>query len=813
MESTNWNKNLKVQSLFALRQYVRILASQGNRAASMRARAVVNAAAPDLSTVVQLALAIEMIESINTPSPITSDDPLRTEILPLLQQDLTHLCCGVSHSRNFQRIRACELLELKPVLLKQISYGFTPKLSMGDRAFFVNTMIRAGKRELPKADEQSAIDEDENKVFQVALSYKHVYPRGENESTISKATAEEAFEIITSIPGVDSNTIVRVWIDQNLHRYNNAMAHGNGQSMPWYEIGFLPYLLLTVVSALGDQGGFETGLTRPWIWVETGAAMYSNGIYCKPSIIPSLHSLIHIPEDTTVFMNSEEGYIRGFASSMSMSITYILTCVSLWTTDVLHHREYNPEYIPAFKEFCMWARAQLTRIRAKGGLSLNNDKHEEDGVLEKISWIRSLPRRQARAKMAEIYMRIEYDTSKCTDLIALLKSVGECRRRHNVFELKGGTGTAFCFEVKEDKTFLNVNPDLTIPVTTRLLDGLQNSYSRNLVHELQERTGAFSNVDRANRGEKLKHIALPIGKIFDRPYCFVYRTKQLSDTVELGGVEFCAIGRKARGMEFERVYDRKCADSDESPGTGDMNMLLSETDVMCISELPLDLQKEIVEGLSVDRALPSMRRIVKIENDVTVDEDTTQLSIYTLGSTGRDILDVMEKNVKMNMLSHEHEINVTRIRMNAMTYWMTTFSETLPPVQYVFTVRPSEPFVEDDLIAFNTGGNVVRALDKISCLMGNVRFWHHRNNTNPNYKYELNGSEFRFCDRCGHVYCPINRKIVLLYTHLSTRLIQVVFKSSVCVHNYGVAVPVYGMASFLDLTTFRSGPRRIDRRR
>lgn len=813
MESSKWNKDLEVQSLFALHQHVLILRSQGNRVATMRAKAVVNAAAKDLSTVVQLALAIEMIETIDKPTPIPSDDPLRTEILPLLQQDLTHLCCGISHSRNFQRLRACELLELKPVLLKQITYGFTPKLFMGDRASFVNTLIRAGKRELPRSDEQSAIDEDENKVLHVALSYKHVYPREENESTISKATAEEAFQIITSIPEVDSQTFVRVWIDQNLHRYGNDMTHGKGEDVPWYEIGFLPYILLTVVSALGDQGGFETGLTRPWIWVETGAAMYSNGIYCKPDIIPSLHTLIHIPEDTMVFMNSAEGYIRGFASSMSMSITYILTCVSLWTTNVLRHREYNPEYIPAFKDFCMWARAQLTRIRAKGGLYLNNDKHEEDGALEKISWIRSLPRRQARAEMVEIYMKIEYDTSKCTDLIALLKSVGECRRRQNLFELKGGTGTAFCFEVREDKTYLNVNPDVTLPATTRLFDGLQNSYSLNLVRELQERTGAFSSLDRFNRGQKLKHIARPIGKIFNRPYCFVYRTKPVSDTIELGGVSFRAVGRKARGTEFERVYHRKCTHSATKDDTGEMNMLLSETDVMVISELPFGLQKEMVEGLSVNRALPSMRRIVKIENDVTIDEDSNQLSIYTLGSTGRDILDAMEKNLRMNMLSQEHEINVTRIRMNAMTYWMTTYSETLPPVQYVFTVRPNEPFVEDELIAFNTGGNVVRTLDKISCLMGNVRFWHHRNNTTPEYKYLLNGSEFRFCDRCGHVYCPINRKIVLLYTGLRTRLVHVVFNSSICMHSYGVAVPIYGMAKFLDLTTFRSGPRRIDRRR
>lgn len=812
MDSTNWNKDLNGKSLFALRQYARILSWQGNRAASMRAKAILDVAATDLSTVVQLALAIEMIESICTPLPIPKDDPLRTEILPLLQQDLTNICCGIDHSRNFQRLRACELLELKPVLLKQITYGFTPKLCMRDRSSFVNTLIRAGKRQLLKGDEQCAIDEDENKVLHVALSYKHVFPRGENEGTMSKATAEEAFDIISSIPGVDSQTTVRVWIDQNLHRYNTDMTHGNSDNVPWYEIGFLPYLLLTVVSALGDHGGFETGLTRPWIWVETGAAMYSNGIYCKPSIIPSLHKLMHIPEETTIFMNSREGYIRGFASSLSVSITYILTCVSLWTTDVLRHQEYNAEYIPAFKEFCMWARAQLTRIRAKGGLSLNNDKHEEDGVLEKISWIRSLPRRQPRAKMPEIYMRIEYDTSKCTDLVALLKSVGECRRRNNLFELKGGPGTAFCFEVNDDKTYLNVNPNSTLPVTSRLFDGIQNMYNMGLVRQLEERTGAFSNLDQANRSEKLNHIARPIGKIFDRPYCFVYRTKQLSNTVLLGSVEFRAVGRKARGTEFERVYNRISTDDDKSTDHSSMSMLLSETDVMCISELPTGLQSEMIEGLTVNRAVPSMRRIVKIENDEIIDEDTTEMSMHTLGTTGRDILDLMHKNSKMNMISHEHEINVTRIRVNAMTYWMTTCSETFPPVQYVFTVRPSEAIVEDDLVAFNTGGDVVRTLDKISCLMGNVRFWHHRNSTNASYKYDLNGSEFRFCDRSGYVYCPINGKIVLLYTHIRTRVVHVVFNTSPCVLSYGVPVPVYGTAIFIDLTTFRSGPRRIDRR-
>lgn len=693
-------------SLTALFHRFNLYKMIGNVQASRRLYPVILATQGNVSSLVCIALAVEAIEMANPL--IRREDEIRSELLPLLQQDLTAMCSNSLSLRLYQRTRFCDLLELNKSLLEQITYGFTPRLRLGRRKEFIDTLISAGERNLSKGDEKNAMNEDENKVLLIALSYKHVYPRESGEGTISKRTAEEAYEVISKLPLVNSNSIVRIWIDQNLHRYSDVIR---GE---WYERGFIPYLLLPVVSVLTEHRGFEAGLTRPWIWVETGAAMYSGGIHCNPAITETLRTLVHFPSDTQIPMDLHVGHIRGWKTSLLDSVKSVLRSVSLWTIDVLNHSEYNREYIPSFIKFSMWARAQLMRINAKGRLDLNSEELS-DGILEKMAWINSLPD-YPKGRISEPYLRIELKKSACMNMFELLSSAIECHKRDNIFEVIGKkSGTVFCFQESEDLVHFNVNPSKSLSMSSRLVDGLQRQYSIQVVNKIQQVQGAYSISNVRNCKGKPNYFFGVVGKLFDKPYSFLCRKESINDEIRLSGYLCKNVGYIQRGFRFERVYQVMTG-----PSECEIITTLSESDITYLSELSPGLQTEIILGLYPKQAIPSIKRIVRMQADLEINDDDLSGS-HLVGANSEFIMEIIGKNRKLKLLSHENEVNITRVRVDATTYWMYSLSRKYGLIGYVFRVRPTEPNVEEDLIAFDTEGDIIRSFEKISYQMGNIQ--------------------------------------------------------------------------------------------
>lgn len=179
----------------------------------------------DVAEYIRLAYAIEAIEDRDHASwPSTW---LISDFLPDFLNQFANLS-SLNTVDHFQRMRYDELYRFNPSLLAKVEQGLTRKLCISHRDAFIAELIRAGRRKCTVADEAGATNED--RVLHVALSYKHVPWSVDRDGTIDLQTAEEAYHVIRSIPFVTDNTQVRVWVDQNLHRY--------AQEGPWYEASF-----------------------------------------------------------------------------------------------------------------------------------------------------------------------------------------------------------------------------------------------------------------------------------------------------------------------------------------------------------------------------------------------------------------------------------------------------------------------------------------------------------------------------------------------------------------------------------------------
>lgn len=240
-------------------------------------------------------------------------------------------------------------------------------------------LLRAGRRQCTCADEESAIYE--RGILHVAMSYRQA-DRYDGAGTIDYHTAEEAYEAVLTIPLIRKYTVVRIWIDQNLHRY-----HHPGE---WYERGFLPYTVMRVVSVLSRHGGLSVGRRRPWIWVETGLALSGIGIHCKRETMDSATEVLVLPNDSLLNSDVTEshGWILGTGYSVFISVQEALRSVAFWTPDMLEHKDY--EYREDFKLCCQWAKAQSVRLTQKGKLELTCAGFEIT-LIEDVAWIRSLP--------------------------------------------------------------------------------------------------------------------------------------------------------------------------------------------------------------------------------------------------------------------------------------------------------------------------------------------------------------------------------------------------------------------------------------
>lgn len=210
-----------------------------------------------------------------------------------------------------QRVMYAQLNETTdPDLLEKLTYGFTKILSINDETQFVQELIQCGKRKSGKVDEELATDDET--VFHVALSYKHS-SRWDDRGTINERTAKEALQIIKSVLEGTNIYFIRVWIYHNIKRY---VSDGKD----WHEVGFIPYATLYVVSDLAGYCGFTIGRTRPWIWVETGLALFGRGIACLPEIVP-------ISEIVTFYRGPPEWFVHrtGIFSAASGSLWKILS--------------------------------------------------------------------------------------------------------------------------------------------------------------------------------------------------------------------------------------------------------------------------------------------------------------------------------------------------------------------------------------------------------------------------------------------------------------------------------------------------------
>lgn len=663
---------------------------------------------------------------------------------------------------QFQYKRYRELQLENPCLLRTITHGFTKKLGMFDRPVFVRELVRAGRRQCTRADEERATDE--RGILHVAMSYRHA-GRSDGAGTIDHHTAEEAYEAVLGIPLVRKYTVVRIWIDQNLHRY-----HHPGE---WYERGFLPYAVMRVVSVLSRHGGLSLGRRRPWIWVETGLALNSIGIHCKKETMTSATEVLALPSDS--LLNSDvielQGWILGTGYSVFNSVQQALRTVSLWTPDMLEHKEYDREYLEDFKRFCQWAKAQTVRLTRKGKLDLTSDMFENT-LIEDVAWMRSLPLSQGnRQLMRSPYLRIEVKSHMCSRLVSLLKASAKCQEFDGIVEMLGkNTGLeTFCFEQHEGISCFNINPSKRDNLL-RSKDAESYSALQDDINALIEWQGGFATWDRRFNGmPKLTYC----GRIFGRHFGMRPKFGLEADVIDVGGFRFESNSFMNHGLCMERIYT-SCIDDNE--------VFIAESDVLCLRELGKDLERETVLGLRGHQGANSVSRILAAEADVR----DAIVTPRTMGTRSDEVLSVMEELTERGNIG-PGETLIRRARLNEDTLLIGVRDDNWGQGMYSFrTTANHESVLDYDLIGFRTGGSIDDTLTKVRLMMGSDEFSAYsqdglslgigrRSGSAGKYpgKFRLEGSEFRRCLQCDSIYSPVNGRVGIICTCRETKVMSV----------------------------------------
>ena len=747
---------------------------RGNIEAAQVALRILSSINPENSYVVQLACVIEAFEDelyFEWPSQWILSKPV---LLPIYINQFEYEMRSCSGDWTFfQRRNYAQLTGVTNML--RLTWGLTQRFPVNDCEAFINGLQQAGRRQCDISDEDHAFNEQG--VLHIALSYKH-FKRWNEGGTINRETAAEACYIMKRFLVVDDTKChsVRVWVDQNLHRYPQVPAD------KWYEVGFLPYAVFPVVSALAQHNGFQVAQTRPWIWVETALGMESIGIFCAPKVTETALNILDYPKEAKFTQQQflKSGYIPGKEGLLVHAVQRVLAIVSWWTSNTLQHSNY--EYAEDFIKFKFWARAQVVRLSVKPNVDLSTHSFE-DSTIERISWLRALCNiNERRDPGPRIRLEILYD-QEMEELLELLRVCGavraskvfdrecsqddgkqECRMLYEVF----GTVAQklICFGHTAEKVQLHLNPP---PLSDNVTE-IENKYAitRLLKSRYSTTLGAFSFFDaRFSRGVPPK--ISKCGTLFKRHYELRPYIGTLSASVQIGGEIFVEDGFSLRDPIVERVY-RAMSEN--------LTLFLPESDILCLLRLSPRIQKSIVESLHFERCKDSIGSVLEtisthsgretISDGLPTDLDADQnllLSPRELGTAPLEVTNLMKSRSYSRLGHNDNCIVLYRRLMGGCNYVLAVSDSRFGFVSYSFEMTGGPFGTERNPLLLRCNGDIMETLKKTAAIMvtGNSTKMSLRFKENSDEKDEesflFEGGEFWNCHVCRQTFSPINSRL------------------------------------------------------
>lgn len=667
-----------------------------------------------------------------------------------------------------QRLRYAELRSY-PHICAQLVQGFTRVLPLSEPTSFISELISAGKRQLPRDDEANPMNEEG--VLHVALSYKHA--SGDHLlGTISETTALEAYEIIVNMIGISVNDKVRVWVDQNLHRYpENKFG-------PWYERGLLPYAVLNVVSTLTDCGGFSICRTSPWIWVETSLAAGGSGINCRQKLYDTLQSVFSFKSSAssektkTVCGRPANSIYLGQRSSVVERFKKGLLVVSFWTPDILDHKGYR--YVEEFSAFVSWARMQLIRLRYRGRLGHINSDKVGHSLIEKLAWLKSVPYLHSTLqKKSDPYLKIEGSRIAYDDILALLKVSNICTRVGDHYQIVNGLAMN-AFIPKRSHLYFS------------FIESSDGSVQFDVPLDVERHIGASTVMDLTSRdlSERTTNIFRARGSYapwdcrFDKgrvpEYCGVSSIFDLGDELRkckvdldkilpnIGDIRFEKYGYSSRLDDIETVYKASFKG---------VSRLISESDMICISLLGKELAYRFMAELMDDRIFDAVALILKSQKHMQVDE---WIWPDAFGSSGETIWKAI-RNTRSTLHetgSQKKPITYTtrlgRIYIGKGLCHMVAFREDIGIIKHTFQTKGTREMTTEALGKLNYDGDVDHFFRNVKVIMdGQVPL------ALPRKEIDLIGWEIRYCLKCLNFFSPVNNHTCILATRLDTKEIEI----------------------------------------
>lgn len=311
----------------------------GDSSASDTALRICNSICTNASEAIQLACAIEAFE----------DEPYRDwPSTWILSRDfLTVLLQEYEFAMNMEQDRPCRFLmrqRMSYALLNHptsfddraiILQGLTEVLDLNDENRFIEMLMDAGKRKAIRGDELDA--ESDEKILHVAMTYRHS-SHYTSEGTISSDTAKEAFKVLQTIQRIEPEIKgVRIWIDQNLHRYPNASL------LKKYSKTFhSPFTQLLVVCSLPGMHGFGIIGQRPLIWLEMNMGFECYGLcYAKGKETCVAEALgISSKRSQALSRQYDIGIIVGKVSKWRTHATRAMEILSFWAPGMFQYEQY-----------------------------------------------------------------------------------------------------------------------------------------------------------------------------------------------------------------------------------------------------------------------------------------------------------------------------------------------------------------------------------------------------------------------------------------------------------------------------------------
>lgn len=676
-----------------------------------------------------------------------------------------------------------------------MAYGFTPALRLDDPKHFVEELIKAGKRKMGKHDEIDAFSE--KNVLHVALSYGHAAAYY-NGGTINEDIANRAYEIVYDLALVASNSkvnYVRVWIDQNIHRYEKAKD--------WYEVGFLPYACLPVISVPPSDLGFKAALTRPWIWVETGMAMKAKGLNCHRSVASTIPDALWVSsvvmkewKDTSQKLSHQKDIvsIKGNGFTMEHCIFSILKTVSWWSPNILEHKSY--EYAKDFDRFKLWARAQLTRLsNSNFNLNVLNSNKLSETWIDRIAWIRSLPSTLPLKQSQTGQIKLDMKKEHRNELVEVVKALsvkeilpltsasdenpavlwhlyGDPRIRQDMFD-------QFCIMEKgdvihidypltqEESKFYQASPhkqldalfDFNITKFGQSIEEEMNMGNPGVV-EMSMRMrkdfkkwnpiGCFSPDNfKPQEGEPQKLITC--GRIFGVGCSERKSLGHLKNQVLVGNNIFKCVGSMYSLFVKEKVYSSIISNDVVSQ----QEILLPELDVLIFQLLDPILQNDIIKSITVENTRRLAVQISSIPG-YTGETEIGTPSQFTMGTAHEEIISRYVGHHMENLLRESGKIIVySESYGGKIGHTLFHFDDEYGPLLYAYESNLVIPSAAN-LIHLKRGvSSIEETLAKIAIMRGSKR---HELLVGER-GITLHGGEIFRCKKTGKFFSPINWRV------------------------------------------------------